>query len=63
MGSFELAPPHTHSRAANASYVLCFSCGAGMAYATDLVAQLTADEAAAKGSEYRALQAADATVA
>ena len=63
MGSFELAPPHAHSRAAAEAEDVARVGGAAMAYATDLVAQLTADEAAAKGSEYRALQAADATVA
>ena len=48
MGCFEIAPPHTHSRAANACYMLCFSCGAAMAYATDVVAQITASRASAR---------------
>ena len=40
MALFELAPPHTHSRAANACYLLCFTCGAAMAYAADMAQQL-----------------------
>ena len=45
MALFELAPPHTHNRAANACYLLCFTCGAAVAYLADVVEQLTADEA------------------
>jgi len=43
MALFELAPPHTHSRAANGCYVLCFCCGALMACLVDAVEQLTAE--------------------
>lgn len=45
MALFELAPPHTHSRAANCCYLLCFTCGAAVAYLANVVEQLTADEA------------------
>mgnify|MGYP004097893359 CR=1 FL=1 len=31
MALFELAPPHTHVRWANACYLLCFGCGVGLA--------------------------------
>lgn len=41
MALFELTPPHTHSRAANTCYLICFTCGAAMAYAVDVVAQHT----------------------
>ena len=47
MALFELAPPHTHSRAANTCYLLCFSCGAAMAFMVELIQQLSAEEAAA----------------
>ena len=36
MALFELAPPHTHSRAANTVYLLCFVCGASLAYLADV---------------------------
>ena len=42
MAIFELSPPHTHNRAANTCYLLCFTCGAAMAYAIDMVELLTA---------------------
>ena len=42
MALFELAPPHTHVRWANACYLLCFGCGVGLAYMADVVEQLTA---------------------
>ena len=41
MALFELSPPHTHNRAANACYSLCFTCGAATAYAADVAQQLT----------------------
>lgn len=44
MALFELAPPHTHSRAANTVYLLCFTCGVAVAYLGNVVEQLTADE-------------------
>ena len=40
MALFELAPPHTHSRAANTCYLLYFTCGAATAYVVEVVAQL-----------------------
>ena len=43
MALFELAPPHTHSRTANACYLLCFLCGAATAYAANVVEQITAE--------------------
>ena len=43
MALFELAPPHTHSRAANGCYLLCFGCGALMACVVDVVEQLSAE--------------------
>ena len=44
MALFELAPPHTHSRAANACYVLCFICGTATAYLVEAIAQLSIAE-------------------
>ena len=46
MALFELAPPHTHVRWANACYLLCFGCGVGLAYMADVVEQLTAADPA-----------------
>jgi len=42
MALFELAPPHTHNRAANACYLLCFTCGVSTTYLIDLVEQFMA---------------------
>ena len=44
MELFELSPPHTHNRAANAVYVLAFAGGVSMAYTAELVEQVTAVE-------------------
>ncbi len=43
MAIFELAPPHTHCRKANAVYLLCFTCGAAMGYLADAVQHLSAE--------------------
>ena len=39
---FELSPPHTHNRAANAGYLLFFMAGTAIAYLADLAEQLSA---------------------
>lgn len=43
MALFELAPPHTHNRAANACYALCFTCGAATAYLVEAVDHIMTD--------------------
>ena len=42
MAVFELAPPHTHNRAANAGYLIFFVAGTAIAYLADLAEQLSA---------------------
>ena len=42
MAVFELSPPHTHNRAANAGYLLFFVAGTAIAYLADLAEQLSA---------------------
>ena len=42
MAVFELSPPHTHNRAANAGYLLFFMAGTAIAYLADLAEQLSA---------------------